>query len=150
MNNFLYDLILSKKVYVILGLVFVCGIFMINYSNERFLTNEKSIKTSAVTTQTFTESNQTTEYKLRKILAKVDGVGAVDVFINYRENAETISSSMLLNNRERKNSDNHMVEGIIIVAQGGGDAQIISLIRNSVSESFGIPLHKVVVLKMSE
>ena len=123
---------------------------MINYNNDRFIAKEKTVKTNANTSQVFNESNQTLEYKLRRILGKVDGVGEVDVFINYKGNTETIGSNVMLNNQERKKSDKKMVEGIIIVAQGGGDAQIISLIRNSVSESFGIPLHKVVVLKMSE
>ena len=150
MNNFLYDLILSKKIYIILALTFLCGILMINYNNDRFIAKEKTVKTNANTSQVFNESNQTLEYKLRRILGKVDGVGEVDVFINYKGNTETIGSNVMLNNQERKKSDKKMVEGIIIVAQGGGDAQIISLIRNSVSESFGIPLHKVVVLKMSE
>lgn len=150
MNNFLYDLILSKKIYIILVLTFLCGILMINYNNDRFIAKEKTVKTNANTSQVFNESNQTLEYKLRRILGKVDGVGEVDVFINYKDNTETIGSNVMLNNQERKKSDKKMVEGIIIVAQGGGDAQIISLIRNSVSESFGIPLHKVVVLKMSE
>lgn len=150
MNNFLYDLILSKKIYIILALTFLCGILMINYNNDRFIAKEKTVKTNANTSQVFNESNQTLEYKLRRILGKVDGVGEVDVFINYKDNTETIGSNVMLNNQERKKSDKKMVEGIIIVAQGGGDAQIISLIRNSVSESFGIPLHKVVVLKMSE
>lgn len=150
MNNFLYDLILSKKIYIILVLTFLCGILMINYNNDRFIAKEKTVKTNANTSQVFNESNKTLEYKLRRILGKVEGVGEVDVFINYKDNTETIGSNVMLNNQERKKSDKKMVEGIIIVAQGGGDAQIISLIRNSVSESFGIPLHKVVVLKMSE
>ena len=123
---------------------------MINYNGEKTVKTEKAVKTSAEVSQTYTQANQSTEDKLKKILSKVDGVGEVDVFINYKDNSETSDSSVLFNERQKNNYDKNKVEGIIIVAQGGGDAKIISMIRNSVSESFGIPIHKVVVLKMSE
>lgn len=152
MNSFLYDLIVSRKVYIILGLFFILGVLIINYSQDGVNINieEKAVKTSADTVDTFSENTQSLEYKLKRILTQVDGVGDVDVFINYNRNKESVSSSILFNNNNSKMDDVSIVEGIIVVAQGGDDAQIISLIRNSVSESFGIPLHKVIVLKMSE
>lgn len=148
-NDFLYNLIISKRVYIILGLLFIFGILIINYNQESLVANEYTVKTSADTVNTFTENN-TLEYKLKKILSKVEGVGEVDVFINYKVNNELASNNMLFKSDKLKENNSGVVEGIIVVAQGGGDTLVVSLIRNSVSESFGIPLHKVIVLKMSE
>ena len=148
-NDFLYNLIISKRVYIILGLLFIFGILIINYNQESLVSNEHTVKTSADTVNTFTENNSL-EYKLKKILSKVEGVGEVDVFINYKVNNELTNNNILFKSDKLKEDNSGVVEGIIVVAQGGGDTLVVSLIRNSVSESFGIPLHKVIVLKMSE
>ncbi|MDO5403149.1 MAG: stage III sporulation protein AG, partial [Eubacteriales bacterium] len=41
------------------------------------------------------------------------------------------------------------VEGVIIVAQGGGDGVIAANITSAVESLLGVPVHKVKVLKMS-
>ena len=41
------------------------------------------------------------------------------------------------------------VEGVIVVAQGGGDGVIAANIISAVESLFGVPIHKVKVLKMS-
>jgi len=151
MNSLLYNLIISKRIYIILGLLFIFGLIVINYNSESFVTNENAIKTSADTANTFSENNNySLENKLKKTLCKVDGVGDVDVFINYKRNKDATQNNIIFKSSDLKADNNAEVEGIIVVAQGGGDAGIVSIIRNSVSEAFGLPLHKVIVLKMVE
>lgn len=48
-----------------------------------------------------------------------------------------------------KNENMPEVEGVIIVAQGGGDGTIATNITSAVESLLGVPVHKVKVLKMS-
>ena len=42
------------------------------------------------------------------------------------------------------------IEGIVVVAQGGGDANVKNSISKAAQALFDIPAHKVEVLKMGE
>ena len=90
-------------------------------------------------------------FKSRNILEKVEGVGDVDVFISYKNKDDGLKHSTIFS---KENDDNNYssseIISYIIVARGGGKAEIVSMIRNSISEALDIPLHKVIVLKMDE
>ena len=88
------------------------------------------------------------ESKLKKVLEKAEGVGDVDVFISYKNKDEDLKQSTIFNKENSYHSSK--IVGAIIVARGGGKPEIVSMIRNSVSETLDIPLHKVIVLKMEE
>lgn len=45
---------------------------------------------------------------------------------------------------------NASIEGVVVVAQGGGDGNIAASIVNAVEVLFGVPAHKVQVLRMAE
>jgi stage III sporulation protein AG len=42
------------------------------------------------------------------------------------------------------------VEGVVVLAQGGGDGKIATKIVNAVEVLFDVPAHKVQVLQMSQ
>ena len=48
-----------------------------------------------------------------------------------------------------KNENMPEVEGVMIVAQGGGDGVIAANITSAVESLLGVPVHKIKVLKMS-
>ena len=134
----------------------IAGIILLTFSSDK---SEKtvSVETSTAPINTAVTSSLTLEEKLRNILMKAEGVGDTEVFVNYcnsQYNSEiktNSSKSSITFEKEDKNADYvSEIEGVIIVAEGGGDVKVSSMLRNSVSEILGIPLHKVIVLKMNE
>ena len=149
LNDFFDKLIINKKIYIILIFFAIVGVILLSFKSEIDVVNNSAIKQNTFVDDTVKEDNQNPEQKLKRILARVEGVGEVDVFINFRK--DSISKVSVFSKEDSSNSETKaIVEGVIVVAQGGGNSEIVSVIRNSVSEIFCIPLHKVIVLKMSE
>lgn len=149
LNDFIYKLIVSKKIYIILIFFAITGVILLTSQSETTVVNNSAEKTKALVDDDYNDENQSSEQKLKSILAKVEGVGEVDVFINYRKD-NTNKSAVFFKDEISDSETQSIVEGVIVVARGGGSSEIVSVIRNSVSEIFCIPLHKVIVLKMSE
>ena len=77
-----------------------------------------------------TDSEQSDlEGKLKRCLAKVEGVGDVDVIVTYDSGGKT-------------------PEGVIIVANGGDNGTVATEITNAIEALLGLPAHKIKVLKM--
>ena len=150
LNEFLNKLIINRKIYIILIIFAIVGIVLLSFEGETDVVNNSIVKPSSFVDDNITkQDNPDLEQKLKKILAKVEGVGEVDVFINFKK--DSVNKLSVFPREESLDSETKLdVEGVIVVAQGGGKSEIVSIIRNSVSETFGIPLHKVIVLKMSE
>ncbi len=41
------------------------------------------------------------------------------------------------------------IEGVVVVAQGGGEPTVVSEITSAIEALLGVPAHKIKVLKMS-
>lgn len=80
------------------------------------------------------------EEQLEKILEKVQGIGQVDVMITL-DSAEE-KNKLLENTRVQK------VEGVLVVAQGAGEAQMDAEIIRAVQALFSLEPHKIRVMKM--
>ena len=77
-----------------------------------------------------TDSEQSDlEGKLKRCLAKVEGVGDVDVIVTYDSGGKT-------------------PEGVIIVAKGEDNGTVATEITNAIEALLGLPAHKIKVLKM--
>lgn len=81
----------------------------------------------AGSSQTEEEYATETERRLESILAKMDGVGEVKVMVTYADNDE--------------------VEGVAVIAQGGGNAVIVKNITEVVQALFDVETHKIKVIK---
>ncbi len=68
------------------------------------------------------------EEKLKNILSKVEGVGEVNVMVKINEDES--------------------IEGVIVVAGGGGNGTVSASITSAIEALLGIPAHKIKVLKM--
>lgn len=68
------------------------------------------------------------EQKLKNILSKVEGVGEVNVMVKINEDES--------------------IEGVIVVAGGGGNGTVSASITSAIEALLGIPAHKIKVLKM--
>ncbi len=99
------------------------------------------------------------EEKLKLILEKIDGVGAVEVMLIYETSEEKIilkdgEETVLITTEEKEElpyvlkTKTALVSGAVIVAEGGGNGEIAVNISNAVEALFGVPKHKIIVLPM--
>ena len=98
---------------------------------------------SKVTKEEAYESEQTLkgelEDKLEQVLSAMEGVGEVRVMITVKE------SSSELFTEEKENGE---VLGVVVVAEGAGNARVDSKIMDAVKALFGIEAHKISIVKM--
>lgn len=79
------------------------------------------------------------EEKLELVLSSMEGVGKVKVMITVRESASDLFSDA---------KEEGEVLGVVVVAQGAGNATIDSKIMTAVKALFGIEAHKISIVKM--
>lgn len=99
--------------------------------------------TSAVSDSTASAMELYTDKKekqLEKILAKVQGIGKVEVMITLDSAQEE--------NKLQGSSKVQKVEGVLVVAEGAGSAQINAEIIQAVQALFSLESHKIRVMKM--
>ncbi len=120
--------------------------------------------------------SQTTEEKLEEILSNIEGAGAVKVMITYATTEEKIiahnqisEKSYYENQQMEGESKNQqvvlleqgnvqtpyilienapIVEGVVVVAEGGGSATVCQALHTAVQAMFQVDAHKIAVLKM--
>jgi stage III sporulation protein AG len=181
-----------------LVMLLMAGIFLVllsipnlpSFDNSTKKTTENS-GTAVVNTVTAGNKDETKLYvtdleeRLKNVLMKVEGIGAVEVMITLKGSKEEIILKDEANTNEsvneadgeggsrnstktEQNDTTIMVEGsdgvarpyilkeiepelegILIIAQGGGSAVIQSEIIEAVQVLFGVPSHKVKVMKMN-
>lgn len=107
------------------------------------------------------------EQKLKELLEQVEGVGEVQVMLTFADSGEKMvekdRSSSAEDRREetvyeeRSSSErtpyvvsetNPRVEGVLVIAQGGGNSRIRQEILEAAQALFGIDAHKIKIMKM--
>lgn len=114
----------KKNTWVILLLV---GILLIVIA----IPTKKETKNSTLSIYDETEQNETgMEKRLQNLLQQMQGVGKVYAMITYREDKQ--------------------VEGIVIIAEGGGDAVVVQNITAVVRTLFDVDSHKIKVIEKNQ
>lgn len=103
----------------------------------------------AIPTDTFDDTKKTDseqmieegelEAHLSRVLSSMEGVGKVEVMITL----ETEESSLF-----GTTSDTGKVNGVVVVAQGAGNAVVETRISDAVKALFSIDAHKISIVKM--
>ena len=119
------------------------------------------------------EKERETETRMAEILSKVQGAGAVDAMLTYcRTEERTIAQDEVREESERDGkfrveqkavlteekggntapfilSENApVIEGVVIVAEGGGDATVQAALHQAAEALCNVPAHKIAVLQM--
>lgn len=167
MNSFLENLIKkrNKTDFVILILLGVMVMIVAMPSGAK-QTEEKQ-ETQTQTADSETDEKRKLEEQLQKLLEKMDGVGKVRVMLTFSDDGEDeLDKNVTADGTQKEETtvvydakdeqqpyvirrQKPKVEGVVVVAEGGGNAQTVTQISNAVMSLFSVEAHKVVVVKMS-
>ena len=84
-------------------------------------------------------SEETLEAQLERVLSAMEGVGEVEVMITTENEEESVFGTQ---NKGTK------VCGVVVVAQGAGNASVNARISEAVKALFSIDVHKISIVKM--
>lgn len=161
-----------------LGLVIVCGIMLLLLSFGSFSKENKEIKESENLSETTNNANvseslqmyrERMEEELVQLLEQVQGVGRANVMITVQASNEKVTlkdntsqenktqeETVLIEDSER-NSSPYVIqerepelEGVVVVCEGGGNAEVKREIIEAVGALFHIESHKIKVMKSKE
>jgi stage III sporulation protein AG len=108
------------------------------------------------------------ESELAELLTRMDGVGEVQVMLTLRDSGAQVLDKSIKRDGDVSETDTVVydradgeepyvtnrytpdVEGVFIVAEGGGNAVTVSNISDAVMALFGIEAHKIKIVKMSD
>lgn len=183
-----------------LVILLMAGIFLLLLSFPDLMSTEKTTKENVTTgdnvenvilkaTQTGDETEiyvSDLEDRLESMLAKVDGIGSVEVMITLKGSKEVVVlkdepyTQESLNEVDREGGSRNsssidkedstilidggnggsvpyilkeispQVEGVLVIAQGGGNISVITEIIDALQVLFDVPVHKVKVMKMNQ
>ncbi len=120
------------------------------------------------------------EDRLADILSRMEGVGAVEVMITFQDSGETVVEKDVAYVQEESSSQTDgtsdtrtesseatvytdseeepfaskeivpAIEGVLVVAEGGGNSTVAANISEAVEALFGLEAHKIKVVKMEK
>ena len=86
------------------------------------------------------QENESLEYRLKRVLSVMEGVGEVEVMIT------TEGEEVSLFATETKTEK---VSGVLVVAEGAGNATVEMRISEAIKALFSVDSHKISIVKMS-
>lgn len=92
------------------------------------------------TNQTLSDTSETTlEMQLEQVLSAMEGVGEVEVMITTQSQVDSLFGNT---------STEEQVCGVVVVAEGAGNAVVDARISEAVKALFSIEVHKISIVKM--
>jgi stage III sporulation protein AG len=128
---------------------------------------ENSADDSDPQTAYMTAYKRQLEEELEALLSSMDGVGQVQVMLTLKDSGADVLDKNIKHDGDTSETDTVVystaegeepyvtnrfapdVAGVFIVAEGGGNAVVVSDISDAVMALFGIEAHKIKVVKMS-
>ena len=126
-----------------------------------------AMPTGAKQSQKETQTQEQKEQQLKELLEHMDGVGKTRVMLTFSdEGTDQLDKNVIKDGNKKEETtvvydtgDTRQpyvicrqmpkIEGVVVVAQGGGNAKTVTEISNAVMSLFPVEAHKVVVVKMS-
>lgn len=97
------------------------------------------------------EEDKRAEAVLEGTLGKIEGVGEVELYFHYNKDEEMnpLSDYFSLSQTKAETRTNN-IEGILVVAEGGGDPLIRNTLSGLLATVLQLPEHRIVIVEMSE
>ena len=156
-------------VIILIGVLFL----ILSIPTEKKETDEKTEQEKLAKEATDKDENQEeyleeSEKQLAEILESIEGVGKVKVMITLKNDGVNIVDKNKKESKETKEEEtviydgndetfpyvtsrqNPQIEGVLVVAQGGGNARVNSDISEAIMALFDVEVHKIKIVKMSE
>ena len=129
--------------------------------------SQKETQTQEQTEQQLQTEDSYKEQLLKELLEHMDGVGKTRVMLTFSdEGTDQLDKNVTKDGNKKEETtvvydtgDTRQpyvicrqmpkIEGVVVVAQGGGNAKTVTEISNAVMSLFPVEAHKVVVVKMS-
>lgn len=103
---------------------------------------------------------ETLENKLEQVLMQIEGVGKAEVMLTFKASSEKIvekdENSTVYEHPSDGGETPYVVreihpkpQGILVIAEGGGNAVTEKNIRDAVQALFGLEAHKIRIMKMT-
>ncbi|MBR5505604.1 MAG: hypothetical protein IKV73_04795 [Clostridia bacterium] len=153
----------EKKMKLVLAAGVILGVGLIIISNTFPKVSDDTNQAENLIATEKSTSDTPLEQRLKALLSKVNGVGEVEVFVSYASTEEKLAlkdkesngSEQTILKSSSGNTEPYIyksiypqVEGVIIVAQGGGNDDVRSAISDAVAAVLELPIHRVKILKM--
>lgn len=162
-KNYINKLLSSGRIFLILAVSLCVGVLLIVLPKQNKVINRNETVEHQSSDTKIVNDYTDYERELKRILSKVKGVGEVDVMIKYssterrvlEKDIDTHGNEKTVLKSETSKSEPFVVatefptvDGIIIVAKGGGSASVKTSITDCVAGTMGVPAYKVKVLEM--
>lgn len=125
----------KKNKYIVIALLGLLVLVLLMPTSSA--DNERDGNVSA----TENASERETEAQLKKVLSAMEGVGAVEVMITYETQGNTLFGT---------STGSGKVCGVVVVAEGAGNAVVETRILNAVKALFSIEAHKISIVKRAK
>lgn len=151
---------------VLIGLLLAVIVFPVEQEKKEEEATE-NVASTEVQERTAEDYEERMERKLESLLGSVEGVGKVRVMLTFVGSGEKqVEKDQNTAGEEQSESTiyeehgssermpyvtsetNPRVEGVLVIAQGGGDSQVRKEILEAAQALFGIEAHKIKIMKM--
>lgn len=97
------------------------------------------------------EEDSREEAVLAQTLGKIEGVGEVELYVHYNKREETnpLSDYFSPSQTKAENRTNN-IEGILVVAEGGGDPSVQNRLSQMLATVLQLPAHRIVIVEMKK
>lgn len=97
------------------------------------------------------EEDRREEVELEQALMKIEGVGKVAIYYNGNESEkEDPLSNYFSLSKSKVENNSGPIQGILVVAEGGGDPAIQNLLSKTLATVLQLPEHKIVIVEMKK
>lgn len=117
----------------IVVVVAICLIVFLSFSSSLFRTTTPS-------------NDHSNERLLEEVLESIEGVGRVKIYYDPQQKATESSLAQYFSMPENEQSEG--IQGILVVAEGGGNPKIQSVLSKAIATIFQLKEHQIVIVEM--
>lgn len=164
----------NKKTLIWMITICVLGIVLLYCSSHWTTPKKDTAQAEQTIPQNSQRAEQILEEEMERVLSQIAGAGKVEVMLTYRSTQERVPATEQVREETKREGETtqkeeqHMVlleqdngqtpmiltelapqvEGVVIIAQGAGDAVVCNSLHQAAQALLQVPSHKIAVIKM--